>query len=73
MDITPELRERLSVLDDYLDLFEMADITFLHQRVYDPRSQKIVPLSPIIKCWGDCDIDVFTEGHSLSLFCNNCD
>ena len=62
------LRERLSVPDDYLDLFKKADITFLHQRVYDPRSKKIVPLSPIIRDWGDCDIDVIIGRYSLFVY-----
>ncbi|TPX60480.1 hypothetical protein SpCBS45565_g07490 [Spizellomyces sp. 'palustris'] len=32
---------------DYLERFRLAELTFLHQRVYDPRSGAIVHLNPL--------------------------
>ena len=31
---------------NYTDMFRMAELTFLHQRVYNPNSETLVPLNP---------------------------
>lgn len=33
--------------ENYFQTFELAEYTFLHQRVYDPLTKKIIPLSPL--------------------------
>ena len=33
--------------DDYVDQFRRAELTFLHQRVFDPRQGRAVPLHPL--------------------------
>ncbi|KAG5179620.1 PIN domain-like protein, partial [Tribonema minus] len=38
---------KFALPDDFEDRFEMARLTFRHQRVYDPRSRCVVPLMPL--------------------------
>lgn len=38
---------------DYRKRFRLAELTFLHQRVYDPQLERIVPLSPLPDGFGD--------------------
>ncbi|KAJ3180067.1 Rad2 nuclease [Geranomyces variabilis] len=33
--------------DGYAEMFRMAELTFMHQRVYDPRTEQLVHLSPL--------------------------
>ncbi|KAJ3162429.1 Rad2 nuclease [Geranomyces michiganensis] len=33
--------------DGYAEMFRMAELTFAHQRVYDPRTEKLVHLTPL--------------------------
>lgn len=36
-----------AVPKDYLEQFKQAELTFKHQLVFDPRTQKQVPLTPL--------------------------
>ncbi|KAL7416292.1 PIN domain-like protein [Mrakia frigida] len=38
---------------DYRDQFRLAELTFLHQRVYDSETQRLVPLSPLPEGLGE--------------------
>lgn len=41
---TVRLEGLLKVPETYQEDFTRAELAFVHQRVYDPRSQKMVPL-----------------------------
>lgn len=41
--------KRYNIPENYIQNFKKADITFLHQIVYDPRNEKAVPLRPLPK------------------------
>jgi exonuclease-1 len=41
---TVRLEGILKVPDTYQDDFTLAELAFVHQRVYDPRTQRMVPL-----------------------------
>lgn len=42
-------KTKITVSQEYIDGFKIADFTFKHQLVYDPFQRKQVPLSPVIK------------------------
>jgi hypothetical protein len=41
------MEHQMEVPVDYLTQFRMAELTFLHQRVFDPRGSKFVFLAPL--------------------------
>lgn len=41
------ITENLVIPDNYYLNFRLAEFTFLHQHVFDPRIQKMVPLTPL--------------------------
>ncbi|KAI8818712.1 uncharacterized protein EV422DRAFT_536597 [Fimicolochytrium jonesii] len=40
--------------DGYEELFRMAELTFMHQRVYDPKTEELVHLKPLPSDLRDC-------------------
>ena len=48
-NVVKELRSLrwADIPDDYVDQFRRAELTFLHQRVFDPRQGRAVPLHPL--------------------------
>lgn len=54
---------RLDVPSDYLQKFKLAEFTFLHQRVYCPKQEKLVTLYPVT--------DEFAESETEALFMEN--
>ncbi|KAK6631583.1 hypothetical protein RUM44_006112 [Polyplax serrata] len=54
LEVLPKLpailnKTKITVSQEYIDGFKIADFTFKHQLVYDPFQRKQVPLSPVIK------------------------
>ncbi|KAG8902008.1 Rad2 nuclease [Tulasnella sp. 403] len=41
------MESKMKVPEDYLEAFRTAELPFLYQRVYDPESKRVVPLTPI--------------------------
>ena len=46
-----------SVPPDYWEQFQQAELTFKHQLVFDPRTQKQVPLTPLPEGTDQSDYD----------------